>query len=112
MRIISQDGMIDVPYEQISIEIKENEIWCGYYATLEQHCIAKKFARYSTEAKAKKAMEMLHENYGILCNVSIFATGSAKYMGECYSENELEKIINEYQKINFFQFPADEDVEE
>ena len=63
MRIISQNGMIDVPYEQISIEIKENEIWCGYYATLEQHCIAKKFARYSTEAKAKKAMEMLRTAY-------------------------------------------------
>lgn len=92
MRVISQDGMIDVPYEQISIEIKENEIWCGYYATLEQHCIAKKFARYSTEAKAKKAMEMLQNDY---------------------YDHVAEKTYHEgaYYIHPYFRFPKDEDVE-
>ena len=113
MRVISQDGTIDVPYEQVVIQRFETGIYFlnKNLTGVEQLVNDIEIASYSTEAKAKKAMEMLHENYGILCNVSIFATGSAKYMGECYSENELEKIINEYQKINFFQFPADEDVE-
>lgn len=92
MRIISQDGTIDVPYEQVSIEIKENEIWCGYYATLAQHLIAKKFAEYSTETKTQKAMEMLHNSY---------------------YEHELEKIYHEGNNYIHptFQFPADEDLE-
>ena len=63
MRIISQDGLIDVPYEQISIEIRENEIWVGYTATLEKMCVAKRFAKYSTPEKAEKSMQMLLDNY-------------------------------------------------
>lgn len=63
MRVISQDGNIDVPYEQISIEVRDNEIWCGYNATLGKDCIAKRFAIYSTEEKAEKSMQKLHEAY-------------------------------------------------
>lgn len=63
MRIISQDGMIDVPYEQISIEQRINEIWCGYSSTMSSHCIGKLFAKYSDESKARKAMEMLRIKY-------------------------------------------------
>ena len=63
MRVISQDRKIDVPYEQISIEVRDNEIWCGYNATLGKDCIAKRFAIYSTEEKAEKAMQKLHECY-------------------------------------------------
>lgn len=107
MRIISQNGMIDVPYEQISIEIKENEIWCGYYATLEQHCIAKKFARYSAEAKAKKAMEMLHQKYNDMHFVSITGNSNElKIAASLLTKNAFNEITNPY-----FQFPADEDVE-
>lgn len=63
MRILSQDGKIDVPYEQVSLEIKEKEIWCGYSMTMTNHCVGKMFAEYSSEEKALKAMEMLHEAY-------------------------------------------------
>lgn len=67
MRWISQDGTIDVPYEQVSIEIRNGteqcEIWCGYSSILERICVAKSFARYSTPEKAEKAMQMLHEAY-------------------------------------------------
>lgn len=41
MRLISQDGMMDVPYEKVSVEQKGNEIWCGYSTTMSKHCIAK-----------------------------------------------------------------------
>lgn len=63
MRIISQDGMIDVPYEQISIEQRENEIWCGYSSTMSEHCVGKLFAKYSTQDNAIKALELLHKIY-------------------------------------------------
>lgn len=69
MRVISQDGKIDVPYEQISIEVRDNEIWCGYNATLEKDCIAKRFAIYSSKEKAEKAMRELHDNYSYLWKI-------------------------------------------
>lgn len=49
MRLISQDGTIDVPYEQISVEQKGNEIWCGYSSTMVKHCMGKKLAEYSNK---------------------------------------------------------------
>ena len=63
MRLISQDEINDVPYEEVSIERKENEIWCGYSSTLSKYCTGKLFAKYSTEDKAIKAMEMLHDEW-------------------------------------------------
>lgn len=80
MRIISQDGMIDVPYEQVSIEQRENEIWCGYSSTMEKHCIGKLFATYSTNEKAKEAVELL------------------RYI---YVGNEMYKVMSETQRAAF-----------
>lgn len=59
MRIISQDGTIDVPYENVVVYQDIKDIMCifgGIY-------IGRKFAQYSTETKAQKAMEMLREFY-------------------------------------------------
>lgn len=123
MRILSQDGLhdgiIDVPYEQVSIEQKENEIWCGYSSTMDRHCVGKCFAKYSAEAKARKAMEMLHEAYTgiplILQNVDISDDVTKmfekwKKQGICVvSENQPSKV--EYVGNVLFQFPTDDEVE-
>lgn len=123
MRILSQDGLhegiIDVPYEQVSIEQKENEIWCGYSSTMDRHCIGKCFAKYSTEAKARNAMEMLHEAYTgiplILQNVDISDDVKEmfekwKKQGICVvSENQPSKV--EYVGNILFQFPSDDELE-
>ena len=49
MRLISQDGTIDVPYEQVSVEIRnateQCAIWCGYSSILERICVAKKLCQ-------------------------------------------------------------------
>ena len=84
MRVISQGGKIDVPYEQISIEVRDNEIWCGYNATLGKDCIAKRFAIYSTEEKAEKAMQKLHECY----------TGVLLIQNVSFPEDEAEQLKN------------------
>ena len=67
MRILSQDGlhegMMDVPYEQVSIEQRKNEIWCGYSFAMQGRCVGKCFARYSTEAKAGRVLQQLHDVY-------------------------------------------------
>lgn len=71
MRLISQDGKIDVPYEYGSLSIG-----VGKYEDCESAVIMYRnisspngtvLARYTTEAKAIKAMEMLREYYLKYC---------------------------------------------
>ena len=58
MRIISQDGTIDVTYENADLERKGTiiSVW-----TLDN--VYGSFASYSTEEKAIKAMEMCRNRY-------------------------------------------------
>ena len=60
MRLISQNGAIDVPYEMSAIRNDDNLIiLCMAGETGKGSVIA----TYSTSKKAQKAMEMLHEAY-------------------------------------------------
>jgi hypothetical protein len=62
MRIISQDGKIDLPYEQISISID-----CDDERTIIAYAVSSgtiwELAEYSKKEKAAKAMEMLRTEY-------------------------------------------------
>ena len=95
MRIISQDGTIDVPYDYFSLTIAT-----GKYEDVEVTCIychnlsspkGTKLAEYSSKEKAEKAMEMLHITY------------KGNKVEEVYQEG-----TNYYHPT--FQFPQDEDV--
>ena len=63
MRIISQGGKIDLPYEQISISID-----CDDERTISAYAVSSgtiwELAEYSKKEKAEKAMEMLRTEYG------------------------------------------------
>lgn len=114
MRILSQDGLhegiIDVPYEQVSIEQRKNEIWCGYSSTMDNHCTGKLFAKYSTEAKARKAMEMLIEECtGISHERRINDLyGKLKYGGK----EDIRLLVESLMiKGKYFRFPADNEIE-
>jgi hypothetical protein len=88
MRIISQDGTLDIPYEQVIIQRFNCEIYFlnKNLTGVEQLCSDMVIAKYSTEEKAKKAMEMLGEHY-------------KKYVGAS---------VNIY---GCFQFPNDDEIE-
>lgn len=67
MRVISQDGKIDVPYDCFSLsmsvgkykDVEETYIYCRNSSSP----IGTKLAEYSAESKGTKAMEMLREVY-------------------------------------------------
>ena len=65
MRLISQNGEIDIPYEQCVIQrFKEKIYFLNKNLTgVEQLVSDMEIATYSTEEKAEKAMEMLHDAY-------------------------------------------------
>lgn len=60
MRLISQNGEFDVPYEIAALSRTENIIRVYVPIVGEKGTV---MARYSTDEKAKKVMEMLHRAY-------------------------------------------------
>ena len=68
MRIISQDGTLDIPYEQVVIQRFKTEIYFinKNLTGVEQLCGDMVIAKYSTEEKAEGAMKQL--KYAYLCH--------------------------------------------
>lgn len=98
MRLISQDGKGDMPYENFIFRVYDGDIVASRdILTNEKQIVAK----YSTEAKAVKVMERLREEY----LKHIYGAG-----GEMATRN---LYIPPFAFIppKFFKFPADEEVE-
>ena len=98
MRIISQNGAIDVPYEMSAIRNDDKLIiLCMDGETGKGSVIA----TYSTSEKAEKAMEMLRDAY--LSRMEL--DGGYDMVHGCYIQP------NYWVLPKVFQFPQDEDVE-
>lgn len=98
MRLISQDRKFDIPYDEIVVELFD----CCVVGRLKEY-IGRDIilGAYSTEAKAQKAMEMLHKEYG----KHVYGQGGAMATANFY----VPPFAFIPPKI--FQFPKDEDVE-
>lgn len=92
MRIISQDGTIDVPYEMVAIQRFRNAIYFlnRNLTGVEDLINDIKLADYSTEEKAIKAMEMLRKAW---------INGAIEFTHGIYHRNIV------------FQFPQDDEIE-
>ena len=121
MRVISQDGTIDIPYESVVIQRFGREIYFlnKNLIGVEQLVSDMDIATYSTEEKAKKAMEMLRDTYIgmpiVMQNVDI-SEGVMKEFERLKKCGIVVQTENQPSKIDFinnvvFQFPQDEDVE-
>lgn len=103
MRVISQDGTMDVPYENVVLYQDEKEIMCIFSGIY----IGRKLAQYSTEKKALKAMEMLREAYNnnefYHCTVT---TNTFQETVGLLSNEKIKEVTSEY-----FQFPQDDEIE-
>ena len=91
MRLISQDGKFDIPYDEIVVELFEECVVGRLKEYIGRDII---LGSYSTKEKAQKAMEMLREKYKDYAK----ATNKSNFF-----------TMFDYPKV--FQFPKDEDVE-
>ena len=111
MRVISQDGTIDIPYDYFSLTIAS-----GRYEDVEVSCIfshnlssplGTKLAEYSSKEKAKKPMEILRTAYEN--NEFYHHTANSEHFTEfikALGEEMSKKATSEY-----FQFPKEEELE-
>ena len=124
MRLISQNGSIDVPYDYFSLTIAT-----GKYEDVEVACIychnlsspkGTKLAEYSSKEKAQKAIDMLRTSYAgrFVTNADIsddFEEQLKELMkggfGTVIVKDTNDSRV-EFDNLNgYFQFPKDEDVE-
>ena len=123
MRIISQDGTMDVQYEISSFSmtvgkyenVEHAVIFCYNYST----SMGTKMAEYGSKEKAKKAMEMLRDAYIgmpiVMQNVDVSEDVSREFerLKKCsiivQTENQPSKI--ECTSNAIFQFPTEEELE-
>ena len=99
MRVISQRGNYDFPYEQIVVRSEMEYVMAVHKE--KEYVLGK----YSSDDKAIKAMEMLREQYGKLEVMKVLASGTAEYMEKALATDEMIKHYNTYCDMNVFQFP-------
>lgn len=116
MRIISQDGALDMPYEICTVWCRGSVIMCDMCGDNTTKTV---LATYSADKKAQKAMEILRVAYAgkFITNADIskdfnetikaamkggFGTVVVKDTCECVEFNNLN---------GYFQFPAEEELE-
>lgn len=121
MRVISQDGTIDMPYEEVIIQRFKSRIYFlnKNLTGVESLTDDMQIAEYSTEEKAKKAMEMLRVAYVgmpiVMQNVDISEDVAREFerLKKCgimvQTENQPSKI--ECISNAIFQFPTEEELE-
>ena len=122
MRVISQDGTMDLPYELIAFSTGYNgnksENYIFVHSTIFGTDRGTIVARYSTEEKAKKAMYLLHETYVgkkiIAVNTDMDWDESAKELFKntailCTPSADVKLLDNGCGAV--FKFPKDEEIE-
>ena len=121
MRVISQDGTLDVPYEISSLsmavgqyeDVEHAVIFCYNYST----SMGTKMAEYGSKEKAKKAMEMLRDTYQYGKRVAVPKLDESGIADEDDLLLFNTRFINDclsggvHVQSKYFQFPKDEDVE-
>ena len=98
MRIISQNGMYDLPYEETTFQVLYNGKIAAFALsdlTSDGYIV---MAEYSTEEKATKAMEMCREKY--LSRIEL--NGGYDVVNGCYVQP------NYWVLPRVFQFPKDD----
>ena len=122
MRIISQDGEYDFPYEISTVRMCVGNDDRHYWIAVNSNCIDSywNFAVYSSKQKAEKVMEMLRTAYTgrFVTNTDVsddFNEQLKELMkggfGTVIVKDTNDRRV-EFNNLNgYFQFPQDEDVE-
>lgn len=121
MRVISQDGTMDMPYEEVIIQRFRSRIYFlnKNLTGVESLSDDMQIAEYSTEEKALKAMEMLREAYAgmpiVMQNVDV-SEDVAKGFERLKKCGIMVQTENQPSKVDFinnavFQFPQDDEIE-
>ena len=100
MRVISQHGNVDLPYEQIVVCHAMESVIALYNG--EKYVLGE----YSSKEKAYKALEMLRERH----TDNVFCREDIQYKAEIMLDEGLNIVREMMMKCEYFQFPKDDEV--
>ena len=100
MRVISQHGNVDLPYEQIVVCHAMESVIALYNG--EKYVLGE----YSSKEKAYKVMEMLRERH----TDNVFCREDIQYKAEIMLDEGLNIGREMMMKYEYFQFPKDDEV--
>ena len=101
MRVISQHGNVDLPYEQIVVCHAMESVIALYNG--EKYVLGE----YSSKEKAYKVMEMLRERH----TDNVFCREDIQYKAEMLLDDGLQIVREMMMKCEYFQFPQDDEME-
>lgn len=114
MRILSQDGMSDFPYNEVGLSIgckgDKSEFYIFCHHKLQDNGV--KIATYSTAENAQKAMDMLRKTYSpilVIDNVSDehIKADIKPFITPLRAGKPNVEVLDNF----YFQFPADDEIE-
>lgn len=97
MRVISQNGQIDVPYEMVAFHCSGEIIKMNMVGDTGKGTV---MAQYETPEKAEKAMKMLHVSFE-----------KALYSNFAFDRETIVQRPYIFVKNKAFRFPADDEIE-
>ena len=100
MRVISQNGNYDFPYEHIVVRHEMEYVMAVHKE--KEYVLGK----YSSDDKAIKAMEMLRERH----TDNVFCREDIQYKAEIMLDEGLNIVREMMMKCEYFQFPKDDEV--
>ena len=100
MRVISQHGNVDLPYEQIVVCHAMESVIALFNG--EKYVLGE----YSSKEKAYKVMEMLRERH----TDNVFCREDIQYKAEIMLDEGLNIVREMMMKCEYFQFPKDDEV--
>ena len=100
MRVISQHGNVDLPYEQIVVCHAMESIIALYNGN--KYVLGE----YSSKEKAYKVMEMLRERH----TDNVFCREDIQYKAEIMLDEGLDIVREMMMKCEYFRFPKDDEV--
>lgn len=110
MRVIAQYGTIDIPYEQVTIQRHNKSIYFMNANISDEEHVYMFLASYSSEEKAKKAMDMMEEQYSAFEVVKLLLPCYGERFLIGYKQNPKHNVIKELSRFDVFRFPMDDEI--
>jgi hypothetical protein len=110
MRVISQDGTIDVPYEMVVIQKYTNAVYFLNCNLAGAEGVDIRLAKYSTEVKATKAMEMLEKHHRLDLATNLTSERVKKFFANARRTKSnveiMADISKDLTKYEYFPVPT------
>lgn len=105
VRVISQNGHIDVPYNEAVFTVDA----VGVIRAATNYNM-QTMAKYHNEETARKVLDTLRQQYQELCTGQVIFNGGHEYVENVFGRKAIMETLKDYYVKCIFKFPAAEEL--